>query len=668
MDLIKERQNLKACVYFGMRYCFCYPDIKNKMKQENKNLVTRYSSLVTDRKGFTLIEIAMVLIIVGLLLSVGIALIGPLTKRAKLIETRETVRAAYEAILGYAAANKKLPDDLSVLGVKTTDAYTRSLKYFKATFTSNNLCTSTATYLTVNDSSSGTLQTKSNVAFIVFAEGEDRTNNTGTASPFAILEQGDTYDDIVLYADIDKLRSQICTSFKITTEILPIGTEEMAYPSTTLEATDGTPTYTWALASGSLPPGLSLSSAGAISGTPTSDGSYNFTVQVRDSDNPQRIATKSLAITINPNKPRITTEFLAYGTAGTPYPSTTLSATGGKPSYTWSLQSGSLPPGLSLSGGGIISGTPSTEGTYSFTVRVTDSGSPPRTHEKTLSIAINPSGGGGACPSLSLSPPSGTNWSATVGTTFSQSIAVSGGQTPYTNTQCTPSSCNGLGLNCTSSGATIVGTPTTSGTCTFNVAWRDSCTNPGPQTISGTYTVNISPPALPPTCTLSASPGFVPYNQTTTLSWSITNGPANGTFSPSSGTCTSFSNSTGGSCTTASLTAPPCTQTFQLTVTNANGSNTCSTTVYVGRIEYRVWNDTGIRDYMVDGTCRNNIANNAEITTTTLRLNVGETIMQYFQAGTCATPTGSTLTYNQAMSADSQGNCDGRVNFSGSDR
>jgi hypothetical protein len=71
---------------------------------------------------------------------------------------------------------------------------------------------------------------------------------------------------------------------------------------------------------------------------------------------------------------------------------------------------------------------------------------------------------------------------------------------------------------------------------------------------------------------------------------------------------------------------------------------------------------------MVDGNCRDNIKNNEEITTDTLRLNVGETIIQYSSGGTCATPTGSTLTYDQAMSADSQGNCNGQVNFSGTDR
>lgn len=345
--------------------------------------------------GFTLVEIAMVLVIIGMLIGLGAGLVGPLVKRAKLTETRETVKEAYNAIIGYTVANKRLPASLSNLSTKTKDAYTQDLFYYPAGgITGSNLCTTQGTYLNVDDKGSN----KTNVAFIIFSEGDNRCNQTGSASPFNIMDEGTTaacpqdpnagYDDIVMYADIDNLRKQICSAFQITTDSLPIGTEEVAYPSTTLEATDGTMPYTWSVSSGSLPPGLTLSSAGVISGTPTIDGGYNFTMQVQDNDAPQRSATKSLAITINPNKPRITTEFLTYGTVGQSYPSTTLSATGGKPSYTWSLVSGSLPPGLSLSGGG-ISGTPTVAGTYAFTVRATDSGSPARTADKTLSIAIN---------------------------------------------------------------------------------------------------------------------------------------------------------------------------------------------------------------------------------------------------------------------------------------
>lgn len=74
---------------------------------------------------------------------------------------------------------------------------------------------------------------------------------------------------------------------------------------------------------------------------------------------------------------------------------------------------------------------------------------------------------------------------------------------------------------------------------------------------------------------------------------------------------------------------------------------------------------------MVDATCRNNISNNTEITTTTLRLNVGETITQYSNIGICSSPTGNSLTYDQAMNADiviNGGDGDCQVNFTGTDR
>lgn len=373
-------------------------------------LVTRHSLLGT-KSGFSLVEIAIILVIVGLLAGMGAGLVGVLTKRAKLTETRETVKTAYESILGYAAANKKLPPPnyLRCLGIKTTDSYTQSLLYYSVNsitgindFDANcnrasspspnpNLCTTTGAYLGVNDKGTA----KNNVAFIIFSIGENRCNETGT-SPFVISETGAggkcatnadaEYDDVVMYVDINKLRDMVCTSFKITTETLPIGTEETAYPSSTLEATDGTTPYTWTISSGSLPPGLSLSSDGKITGVPIADGSYNFTVKVEDSDSPKkREATKGLTITINPNDPRITTEFLHYGTKGSSY-TASLGATGGAGSYAWGLSSGPLPPGLTLSGS-TISGNPTTAGTYSFTIQITDSRG--RTAQKTLSIAVN---------------------------------------------------------------------------------------------------------------------------------------------------------------------------------------------------------------------------------------------------------------------------------------
>jgi hypothetical protein len=158
--------------------------------------------------------------------------------------------------------------------------------------------------------------------------------------------------------------------------------------SATLVVKPGTSPYSFAVTSGSLPPGLSLnSSTGAITGTPTTLGSYPFTVTVTDA----QFQTASVATVINVVNPlQITTASpLPGGTAGTPY-STTINATGGTAPYTFSVSSGALPPGLALdSATGDISGTPTTPGTYSFTIKVKDANKPPLSKTKSFSVTIS---------------------------------------------------------------------------------------------------------------------------------------------------------------------------------------------------------------------------------------------------------------------------------------
>jgi prepilin-type N-terminal cleavage/methylation domain-containing protein len=355
--------------------------------------------LSLNKLGFTLVEMSIVLIIVGLLLGTGASLMGILVKRAKMLETREIVNKAYEAVTGFVANNKRLPslEEFKAFGVKTTDSQNNNIIYALAD--NINLCTNTLSLLTVTDSSSGSPQSKNNVGFIIYALGENLCDDTNATSKNFNVKNPATqvtcnsrqtdYDDIVRYADINQLRQNNCNPFRIVTDSLPTGTEEYVYPSTNLEATDGVYPYEWTLISGNLPPGLLLSGP-VISGVPTNDGSYGFTIQARDSENPARVATKTFAITVNPNKPRITTEFISYGIVGDALPSITLSATGGKTPYkNWHIISGGLPPSLTLnSSTGKISGTPSAAGTYSFMVMVGDSDNDNAT--KTLSLTINP--------------------------------------------------------------------------------------------------------------------------------------------------------------------------------------------------------------------------------------------------------------------------------------
>lgn len=160
-------------------------------------------------------------------------------------------------------------------------------------------------------------------------------------------------------------------TLQVTTAALPNGTVGAAYDQQlTADGGQPNPSYSWSLFSGSLPPELSMDSGGTIQGTPTFSGTTNFTVQV--SDNNGSTATQALSLTIYAPL-QVTTTSLSSGTTNVLYNNQQLTASGGQPPYSWSLASGALPSGLSLSTNGVISGTPTTAGTSNFVVQVTDS-------------------------------------------------------------------------------------------------------------------------------------------------------------------------------------------------------------------------------------------------------------------------------------------------------
>src|SRR5205085_1190613 len=161
---------------------------------------------------------------------------------------------------------------------------------------------------------------------------------------------------------------------------LPAGTVGAAYSSLVVAAGGSTP-YTYS--AGNLPTGLVINSGtGTITGTPAqnSAGAWSATVKVTDSTQPSsQSASAGLSIKISTTPPTassplaVTTTSLPGGTAGSPYTSTTLQASGGISPYKWSLGSGTLPAGLALAAGGAISGTPTVAGSYPVTFAVTDS-------------------------------------------------------------------------------------------------------------------------------------------------------------------------------------------------------------------------------------------------------------------------------------------------------
>src|SRR5580658_5996250 len=178
------------------------------------------------------------------------------------------------------------------------------------------------------------------------------------------------------------------TPVSITTTTLTQGTVGTSLTAP-LAATGGSGTYTWSVLSGNLPAGLTLSTAGVITGTPTAAGISSFTVQAEDSEKTPETATQPLKLAISGGNLTITSLPLPGGQVGQVYPNFPLAAKGGVPPYTFAINSSNpLPAGLTLSNG-TISGTPTTAGNYTVGLSVTDSDNNTAMQPAPLAIAAS---------------------------------------------------------------------------------------------------------------------------------------------------------------------------------------------------------------------------------------------------------------------------------------
>jgi hypothetical protein len=222
--------------------------------------------------------------------------------------------------------------------------------------------------------------------------------------------------------------------------------------------------YQYRVLSGALPQGLSLSTGGTISGVPTVGGSYDFWIELSDENPPsaswcrpstaQReftiVILQGLNIKQNALSPKVTATNAPY--------SFQLTTDGGSASQSWSVVSGALPPGVTLGSNGVISGTPTATGDYTFKIQVTDGG---RTDAETYTLSV--------VDPLKLSPSPPTT--GEVGIAFTYAPATTGGRPGYTFSTdgAMPA---GLAFDATT--GAITGKPTIPGTYTFKLIVTDS--------------------------------------------------------------------------------------------------------------------------------------------------------------------------------------------------
>ncbi len=157
-----------------------------------------------------------------------------------------------------------------------------------------------------------------------------------------------------------------CPTITVNPGTLPNGTTGDAY-SQVLTASGGQGPHTFAVTAGALPPGLTLDASGLLSETPTTTGQFEFTVTATDANlcTGVRVYTMIVCGTV-----AVLPASLPDAQQGAAY-SQALSGTGGVAPYTFAITAGALPAGLSLSGAGLLSGTPTVTGVFNFTVTAT---------------------------------------------------------------------------------------------------------------------------------------------------------------------------------------------------------------------------------------------------------------------------------------------------------
>lgn len=312
------------------------------------------------------------------------------------------------------------------------------------------------------------------------------------------------------------------SGFFVSTTSLPNGGTSLAYSQLLTQSGGPSTGVAWTLLTGSLPPGLTLAtnsnSTATISGTPTSTGTYNFTVQASyTSSGSTFTANQALSIVITatatlamPNPSPVS------GILGTAV-SMQFSATGGTQPYRYSIQGGSLPPGLSLnSASGSVSGIPTQIGTSTFVILVTDANNLTATATGTITILTK----------LTMTnPPAVTS---SLNQNITMQFAASGGTAPFTYNLQTGVLPPGTVLN--QQTGQITGIATQVGNYNFTVIVSDSSVPTQVATATGTMTI-ATPLSMPNPATVSGIVG-----QSVSMQFTAAGGTGPYTYSFQAGT------------------------------------------------------------------------------------------------------------------------------------
>jgi hypothetical protein len=277
---------------------------------------------------------------------------------------------------------------------------------------------------------------------------------------------------------------------------LPAGLVGTAY-SQTLTASGPPGPFTFAVMSGVLPPGLTLTSSGVLGGTPTKAGSYAFTVSATGAGS--QSGSRAYSLTVYPPVVVAPTT-LPAGMVGKAY-SQTLTASGPPGPFTFAVSAGALPPGLTLSDTGVLSGTPTASGAFAFTVSA--SGAAARNGSRAYTLTIH--------PPVVISP--ATLPTGQIGKAYSQTLTASGPPGAFVFSVTAGALPPGLTLN---RGGVLGGTPTTVGAFTFTVTATTAASWSG----SRAYTLTILPPVVVSPATLPTGQVGTAYSQTFTASGS----------------------------------------------------------------------------------------------------------------------------------------------------